>query len=118
MTGSLRSIIFSLLMLCAVLSLAGTYLILPAVSALPAIFATSEATAQLVLAPYGAGTAIGLLLFGTLADRQSPRTLIASSLSELTGCSLSPCRTISWQFVPNAGWKDLHSTEQCPMFPV
>ncbi len=50
MSGSRRGIIFALLMLCAVLSLAGTDLILPAMPALPAIFATSEATAQLVLA--------------------------------------------------------------------
>jgi len=80
MTGSRRGIIFALLMLCAVLSLAGTDLILPAVPALPTIFATHEAIAQLVLASYVAGTAMGLLLFGALADRLPPRTLIVSSL--------------------------------------
>lgn len=80
MTVSRRGIIFALLMLCAVLSLAGTDLILPAVPALPAIFATNEATAQLVLASYVAGTAMGLLLFGALADRLTPRTLVVSSL--------------------------------------
>jgi DHA1 family bicyclomycin/chloramphenicol resistance-like MFS transporter len=94
MTGSRRGIIFSQLMLCAVLSLAGTDLILPAVPALPAIFATSEANAQLVLASYVAGTAIGLLLFGTLAHRLSPRTPVASSLLVFAlaslACALSP----------------------------
>nr|WP_281352148.1 MFS transporter [Microvirga makkahensis] len=67
-------------MLCAVLSLAGTDLILPAMPALPTIFATNEAAAQLVLASYVAGTAMGLLLFGMLADRLTPRTLVVSSL--------------------------------------
>jgi predicted MFS family arabinose efflux permease len=94
MTGSRRGTIFALLMLCAVLSLAGTDLILPAVPALPTIFATSEATAQLVLASYVAGTAIGLLLFGALADRLTPRTLVVSSLVVFAiasvACALSP----------------------------
>ncbi|MBM1173483.1 MFS transporter [Microvirga arabica] len=94
MIVSRRGIIFSMMMLCAVLSLAGTDLILPAVPALPAIFATSEATAQLVLASYVAGTAIGLLLFGALADRLTPRTLVVSSLVVFAmasmACALSP----------------------------
>jgi MFS family permease len=94
MTGSRRGIIFALLMLCAVLSLAGTDLILPAVPALPAIFATDEAIAQLVLASYVAGTAMGLLLFGALADRLTPRTLVVSSLVVFAvasvACALSP----------------------------
>jgi MFS transporter, DHA1 family, multidrug resistance protein len=93
-TGSRRGIIFSLLMLCTVLSLAGTDLILPAVPALPAIFATSEATAQLVLASYVAGMAMGLLLFGALADRLTPRALVVSSLVVFAvasvACALSP----------------------------
>ncbi|MEZ0167392.1 MFS transporter [Microvirga sp. TS319] len=94
MTGSRRGIIFALLMLCAVLSLAGTDLILPAVPALPAIFTTNEATAQLVLASYVAGTAVGLLLFGTLADHVALRTLVVSSLVVFAiasvACALSP----------------------------
>jgi predicted MFS family arabinose efflux permease len=81
-------------MLCTVLSLAGTDLILPAVPALPAIFATREATAQLVLASYVAGTAMGLLLFGAMADRLTPRTLVVSSLVVFAiasvACALSP----------------------------
>ena len=94
MIGSRRGIIFALLMLCAVLSLAGTDLILPAVPALPAIFSTNEATTQLVLASYVAGTAMGLLLFGALADRLTPRTLVVSSLVAFAiasvACALSP----------------------------
>jgi MFS transporter, DHA1 family, multidrug resistance protein len=93
-TASRRGIIFALLMLCAVLSLAGTDLILPAVPALPVVFATNEAIAQLVLASYVAGTAMGLLLFGALADRLTPRTLIVCSLVVFAiasaACALSP----------------------------
>lgn len=94
MTGSRRTIIFALLMLCAVLSLAGTDLILPAVPQLPAIFETDKATAQLVLASYVAGAAMGLLLFGALADRMTPRTLVVFSLVVFAiasvACALSP----------------------------
>lgn len=78
--GSRRTVTFALLILCAILSLAGTDLILPAVPQFPILFGTSETTAQFVLASYVAGTALGLLLFGLLADRFSRRTLVVSSL--------------------------------------
>lgn len=89
MTGPRRTLTFTLLMLCAVLSLAGTDLILPAVPELPAIFETSEAAAQLVLAAYVAGTAIGLLLFGMLGDHWSRRALVVSSLLLLAMASMA-----------------------------
>lgn len=61
---------------------------------LPAIFATSEATAQLVLAAYVAGSGIGLLLFGWLGDHFSRKTLLVSALAGFAAasvaCSLSP----------------------------
>jgi predicted MFS family arabinose efflux permease len=93
-TGSRRNLTFALLIFCAVLSLAGTDLILPAVPELPAFFGTNEATAQLVLASYVAGTAVGLLLFGSLADRLARRTLVVSSLVIFAvasaACAFSP----------------------------
>ena len=89
-----RLVTFAVLMLCAALSLAGTDLVLPAVPQLPAIFATSEATAQLVLAAYVAGSGVGLLLFGWLADHFSRKTLLVSALAGFAAasvaCFLSP----------------------------
>lgn len=69
-----------LLILCAVLSLAGTDLVLPAIPQLPGIFSSTEAVAQLVLAAYAAGSALGLLLFGWLADHFRRQHLLVSSL--------------------------------------
>lgn len=80
---------FGLLMLCAVLSLAGTDLVLPAVPELPALFGTTEATAQLVLAAYVGGTAMGLLAFGWLADRFERQTLLVSSLVAFAAASIA-----------------------------
>jgi MFS transporter, DHA1 family, multidrug resistance protein len=88
-TSSRRIVTFSLLMLCAVLSLSGTDLILPAVPALPGIFATDEATAQLVLAAYAGGTGLGLLLFGRLGDRFERKPLLLASLALFAAASIA-----------------------------
>ncbi|MFE0019158.1 MFS transporter [Mesorhizobium sp. NPDC059054] len=89
-----RLVTFAVLILCTALSLAGTDLVLPAVPQLPAIFATSEATAQLVLAAYVAGSGVGLLLFGWLADHFRRKPLLVSALAGFAAasvaCSLSP----------------------------
>ncbi|WP_054312075.1 MFS transporter [Mesorhizobium sp. 1M-11] len=89
-----RLVTFTVLILCTALSLAGTDLVLPAVPQLPAIFATSEATAQLVLAAYVAGSGVGLLLFGWLADHFRRKPLLVSALAGFAAasvaCSLSP----------------------------
>ncbi|MFK0278292.1 MFS transporter [Ensifer sp. NPDC090286] len=94
MTNSRRAITFSLLILCATLSLAGTDLILPAVPQLPAIFGTDRATAQLVLAAYVGGGGLGLLLYGRLADHFSRKALLLSSLGAFAAasfaCAFSP----------------------------
>lgn len=94
MTTSRRLFTFAALILCTALSLAGTDLVLPAVPQLPAIFATSEAAAQQVLAAYVAGSGMGLLLFGWLADHFSRKTLLVSALAGFAvasvACSLSP----------------------------
>jgi hypothetical protein len=84
-TASRRGIIFALLMLCAVLSLAGTDLILPAVPALPAIFATGEATSQLVLASYVAGTALALRGVGRSPDPANPGCILARCVCDRIG---------------------------------
>ncbi len=94
MKSSRRITTFSILILCATLSLAGTDLILPAVPQLPSLFATTEATAQLVLAAYVGGSGLGLLLFGRLADHVERKTLLVSSLVAFAlasiGCALAP----------------------------
>jgi predicted MFS family arabinose efflux permease len=68
--------------------------VLPAVTQFPRLFATNEATAQLVLAAYVGGSGSGLLLFGRLADHFERKALLVSSLSAFTlasfGCALSP----------------------------
>ncbi|WP_179119667.1 MFS transporter [Ensifer adhaerens] len=89
MTTSRRAITFSLLILCATLSLAGTDLVLPAVPQLPEIFGTDRATAQLVLAAYVGGGGLGLLLYGRLADHFSRKMLLVSSLAAFAAASVA-----------------------------
>ncbi|WDZ78834.1 MFS transporter [Ensifer adhaerens] len=83
------SFTFLLLVICTALSLAGTDLILPAVPVLPAVFSTSEATAQMVLAAYVGGSALGLLLFGRLADHFDRKTLMVAALAAFAATSLA-----------------------------
>ncbi|CAN0217446.1 unnamed protein product [Phaeothamnion confervicola] len=63
-----------------VLGIAGIDLVLPAIPGLPEALGGTPATAQLVLAAYVAGTAIGLLVFGELGARFSYRPLLGMSL--------------------------------------
>ncbi|NVJ71129.1 MAG: MFS transporter [Alphaproteobacteria bacterium] len=72
-----------------VLGLAGIDLVLPSVPAMPGIFGTSQATAQLVLAAYVTGTTIGLLLFGSLASHFGRRRLFIGSLAVFAVLSLA-----------------------------
>lgn len=62
-------LVFSLLACGTALGLAGTDLVLPAVPVLPRELGGTIASAQLVVAAFVAGTAVGLLLFGTLGAR-------------------------------------------------
>lgn len=71
---------FLLLACAAVLGIAGTDLVLPAIPGLPAALGGTPATAQLVLASFVAGTSLGLLLFGELGARYDQRRLLAWSL--------------------------------------
>jgi MFS family permease len=72
---------FCLLAAAAVAGLAGTDLVLPAVPALPGALGGSAAQAQQVLAAFVAGTAAGLLAFGSLGARYDQRRLLAGSLA-------------------------------------
>ena len=72
-----------------VLGLMGTDLVLPAVPSLPEVLGGNAASAQLVLAAYVAGTAVGLLAFGALGDRFGTRTLLIASLTVTGGVSFA-----------------------------
>jgi MFS family permease len=63
-----------------ILGIAGTDLVLPAVPSMPHELGGTAALAQMVLAAYAAGTLVGLLTFGELGARYSPRTLVICSL--------------------------------------
>lgn len=71
-----------------VLGLAGIDLVLPSVPSMPDIFGTTQATAQLVLAAYVAGSTGGLLLFGSLASHYGRRRLFIGSLGAFALFSL------------------------------
>ena len=82
-----------------VLGVAGTDLVLPAVPALPEIFTTSIASSQLVMALYVAGSAAGLLLFGSLAGHIGRRRLFIGSLAQ----SRRSISSVSCRGLPQAG---------------
>jgi len=71
-----------------VLGLSAIDLVLPSVPFMPQIFGTSQATAQLVLAAFVAGSTVGLLLFGTLASHYGRRRLFIWSLAAFGALSL------------------------------
>jgi DHA1 family bicyclomycin/chloramphenicol resistance-like MFS transporter len=73
-------ITFALLVCGTVLGLAGIDLVLPAIPSLPNAISGSIESAQLVLASFAAGTAIGLLVFGELGARFDQRRLLIGSL--------------------------------------
>ncbi|WP_417449267.1 MFS transporter [Kordiimonas sp.] len=86
--GSQAVIAFLTIVAGTVLGLAGIDLVLPSVPAMPQIFATDTATAQLVLATYVAGMSLGLLMFGALASHFGRRRLFIGSLAVYGGLSL------------------------------
>lgn len=63
-----------------VLNLAGIDLVLPSVPAMPEIFGTTVAMSQQVLSAFVAGTTLGLLVFGSLAEHFGRRRLFITSL--------------------------------------
>jgi MFS family permease len=73
--------LFLLISFGTILGIAGTDLVLPAVPTMPRELGGTPALAQMVLAAYAAGTLAGLLTFGELGARYSPRKLLVWSLS-------------------------------------
>lgn len=63
-----------------VLGIAGIDLVLPSVPAMPEIFGTTVAMSQQVLSAFVAGTTLGLLMFGSLAEHFGRRRLFITSL--------------------------------------
>ncbi|MHB8723598.1 MAG: MFS transporter, partial [Steroidobacteraceae bacterium] len=74
-----RHLVFGLMAAGTVLGLAGIDLVLPAVPELPKHLGGDAAGAQFVIAAFVAGTALGLLVFGSIGPRFGRRqTLIAA----------------------------------------
>ncbi|HEX8301300.1 MFS transporter [Sphingomonas sp.] len=71
---------FLLVVSGTVIGIAGTDLVLPAIPGLPRVLGGTLAEAQLVLAAFTAGAAIGLLGFGELGARFDRRKLLVGSL--------------------------------------
>ena len=78
--SSTAAIGFALIASATALAIAGTDLVLPAVPSLPETLGGTPAQAQIVLAAYVAGTALGLLLYGELGARIDPRKTLVVSL--------------------------------------
>ncbi|MEO0345228.1 MAG: MFS transporter [Pseudomonadota bacterium] len=72
----------------AVLGLAGTDLVLPAVPSLPETLGGDATQSQYVLATYVAGVGLGLLLFGALGGRFDQRWLLVLGVAGFGGVSL------------------------------
>lgn len=80
--GTARAVIACAVIIAGtVLGLMGVDLVLPAVPDFPRLFNTTTATSQLVLALYVAGSAIGLLTFGSLASYIGRRRLFIATLA-------------------------------------
>ncbi len=74
------SLAFLLIACGTAIGIAGTDLVLPAIPSLPSALGGTAQQAQLVLAAFTAGAAIGLLLFGELGARFDQRRLLVLSL--------------------------------------
>src|SRR5690606_6287497 len=89
---------FLLISFGTVLGIAGTDLVLPAVPTMPRDLGGTPALAQMVLATYAAGTLVGLLTFGELGARYSPRRLLIWSLC------LFALTSVLAVFAPTLAW--------------
>jgi MFS family permease len=89
---------FSLIAFGTILGIAGTDLVLPAIPTMPRELGGTPALAQMVLAAYAAGTLVGLLTFGELGARFSPRRLMIWSLG------LFALTSILAVFAPTLEW--------------
>lgn len=80
-------VLFILLVCGTVLGLAGTDLVLPAIPTLPNALPGSIETAQLVLASFVGGTALGLLCYGELGARFDQRKILLLALVSYSALS-------------------------------
>jgi len=76
-----KQYLFVLILAGTILGLAGTDLVLPAIPTLPETIKGSLSQAQLVLAAFTGGTAIGLLVFGELGARYDKKALLLCTLA-------------------------------------
>jgi DHA1 family bicyclomycin/chloramphenicol resistance-like MFS transporter len=88
-----KQFLFVLIIAGTILGLAGTDLVLPAVPTLPESITGTLTQAQLVLAAFTGGTALGLLVFGELGARYDKKLLLLGTLAAYSVtsflCSLS-----------------------------
>ncbi|MEM9303022.1 MAG: MFS transporter [Pseudomonadota bacterium] len=100
-----RYLALGLLVLGTVLGLAGTDLVLPAIPTLPDALGGTPTKAQLVIAAFVAGSALGLLLFGTLGARFGRRNCLIAGLlgyatcSAAAGLAIGMDGLIAWRFL-------------------
>ena len=76
-----KQYLLTLIIAGTILGLAGTDLVLPAVPTLPEYINGTLSQAQLVLAAFTGGTAIGLLVFGELGARYDKKLLLLGTLA-------------------------------------
>lgn len=76
-----KQYLFAFIIAGTILGLAGTDLVLPAVPTLPEYIKGTLSQAQLVLAAFTGGTAIGLLVFGELGARYDKKSLLLGTLA-------------------------------------
>lgn len=75
-----RRLAFAMIVAGTVIGIAGTDLVLPAVPGMPAALGGDLARAQLVLAAFVAGSATGLVIFGSLGALFDQRKVLVTSL--------------------------------------
>ena len=83
-----KQLLFALIVAGTILGLAGTDLVLPAVPTLPDYITGTLSQAQLVLAAFTAGIALGLLVFGELGARHDKKLLLLGTLAAYSVTSL------------------------------
>jgi len=83
-----KQFLFALIIAGTILGLAGTDLVLPAVPSLPESINGTLTQAQLVLAAFTGGTALGLLVFGELGARYDKKLLLLGTLAAYSATSL------------------------------
>ena len=83
-----KQLLFALIVAGTILGLAGTDLVLPAVPTLPDYITGTLSQAQLVLAAFTAGIALGLLVFGELGARYDKKLLLLGTLAAYSVTSL------------------------------